>query len=143
MSCALAPQTPPQPMISLNLTTSLLGAALATAILVLVRRDHLHLSHGVSWIIVAATAALLGAWPMLLDRIAFVAGIAYPPALLLLAGVVVLLIKALLADIANTRLERQVRRLNQRLAMFEAEYEQRARAGAKVAGAGSDFGTSS
>ncbi|NMG17868.1 DUF2304 domain-containing protein, partial [Aromatoleum bremense] len=118
-------------MISLNLTTSLLGAALATAILVLVRRDHLHLSHGVSWIIVAATAALLGAWPMLLDRIAFVAGIAYPPALLLLAGVVVLLIKALLADIANTRLERQVRRLNQRLAMFEAEYEQRARAGAK------------
>ena len=108
-------------MMSLNLTTALIGATLAGIILMLVRRDHLHLSHGVSWILVAAVAAVLGAWPSLLDRVAGFAGINYPPALLLLVGVVVLLIKSLLADIANTRLERQVRRLNQRLAMFEAE----------------------
>lgn len=108
-------------MMSLNLTTTLLGIGLAAVILLLVRRDHLHLSHGVSWIVVAAAAALLGAWPALLDRVAAVAGISYSPSLLLLVGVIVLLIKSLLADIANTRLERQVRRLNQRIAMFEAE----------------------
>jgi hypothetical protein len=32
-----------------------------------------------------------------------------------------LLIKALHADILNTRIERQVRRLNQRLAMYELD----------------------
>jgi hypothetical protein len=108
-------------MMSLKFTTFLMGAALAAVILILVRRDRLHLSHGVSWIAVAVTAALLGAWPTLIDRVATIVGISYPPALLLLAGLIVLLIKSLLADIANTRLERQVRRLNQRLAMVEAE----------------------
>ncbi|APR03741.1 DUF2304 domain-containing protein [Thauera chlorobenzoica] len=110
-------------MTSFTLTTALLGLGLATIILVLVRRGHLHLRHGVFWIIVAALAALFGAWPMLIDRIGAISGIRYPPALLLLAAVVVLLIKSLLADMANSRLERQVRRLNQRLAMFEADHE--------------------
>jgi hypothetical protein len=35
----------------------------------------------------------------------------------------VLLVKALHADIVNTRIERQVRRLNQRLAIYELELE--------------------
>jgi hypothetical protein len=67
-------------------------------------------------------AALLGLWPGSFDHIARLAGITYPPALLLLAAVIVLLIKALHADIVNTRIERQVRRLNQRLAMYELEH---------------------
>lgn len=108
-------------MISLHFTTTSLGIGLAVIILMLVRRDHLHLSHGVSWIGMAVAAAVLGAWPALLDRVAMVAGISYPPTLLLLAAVMLLLIKSLLADITNTRLERHVRRLNQRLGMLEAE----------------------
>lgn len=107
-------------MASLQATTTILGVSLALAILVLVRRDHLYLLHGLFWVAIAAAAAVLGAWPGLIDRLAAVAGIAYPPALFLLLVVVVLLIKALHSDMVNTRIERDVRRLNQRIALLEA-----------------------
>ncbi len=110
-------------MASLQATTTLLGAGLAVLILYLIRRDHLYLMHGLFWVVVAAAAAALGAWPGLIDRLARWAGISYPPALLLLLACMVLLIKALHADMVNTRIERDVRRLNQRLALFEADLE--------------------
>ena len=49
------------------------------------------------------------------------AGVAYPPALILAVVCVVLTIKALLADIAQTQLRRDVRRLNQRVALMDAD----------------------
>lgn len=107
---------------SLETTTTLLGVGLAVVILYLVRRDHLYLLHGLFWVVVAVFAAVLGAWPGLIDGLAKVAGISYPPTLLLLLAVVLLLIKALHADMVNTRIERDVRRLNQRLALLEAEF---------------------
>lgn len=108
-------------MVSLQLTTTLLGLGLAAIILMLVRRDHLYLMHGLFWVVVAGAAAVLGAWPGLIDRLAIVAGISYPPTLLLLLVSLVLLLKALHADMLNTRIERDVRRLNQRLALLEAD----------------------
>jgi hypothetical protein len=42
---------------------------------------------------------------------------------LLLVAVVILLVKTLHTDILNTRIERQVKRLNQRLAMLEVGME--------------------
>ena len=92
-------------------------------ILYLIRRDHLYLMHGLFWVAVAAAAAVLGAWPGLIDRLALWTGVGYPPALLLLLACMVLLLKALHADMVNTRIERDVRRLNQRLAMLEADME--------------------
>jgi hypothetical protein len=108
-------------MNSLYYTTSLLGVGLAAVIIFLLRRDHLHLSHGVFWLMVAFFAAIFGLWPVTIDYLAEVVGISYPPALFFLATVILLLIKALHADILNTRIERQVRRLNQRLAMYELD----------------------
>jgi hypothetical protein len=108
-------------MASFELTTTLLGIGLSAAILFLLRRDHLHPVYGLFWLVVAGLAAILGLWPGAVDSIARLAGIAYSPALLLLGAVIVLLIKSLHGDIVNTRIERQVRRLNQRLAMFELE----------------------
>lgn len=110
-------------MATLQITTTLLGLGLAVVILLLVRRDHLYLLHGLFWVAVAGAAALLGAWPGLIDRLASVVGISYPPALLLLLACVVLLVKALHTDMDNTRIERDVRRLNQRLALLEADGE--------------------
>lgn len=114
-------------MLSLQLTTALMGLGLGALILLLVRRDHLYLMHGLFWVLVAILAAVLGAWPGLIDRLARVAGISYPPALLLLFASIVLLVKALHADMMNTRIERDVRRLNQRLAMLEADIENASR----------------
>jgi hypothetical protein len=51
------------------------------------------------------------------------AGFGYPPALLLLLACVLLVVKALHADMVNTRIERDMRRLNQRLALLEADNE--------------------
>ncbi len=110
-------------MASLQMTTTLLGVGLAALILYLIRRDHLYLMHGLFWVVVAGAAALLGAWPGLIDRLAVFTGFSYPPALLLLLSSMVLLIKALHADMVNTRIERDVRRLNQRLALLEADLE--------------------
>jgi hypothetical protein len=112
-------------MTSLYPTTPLLGLGLAAAIMWLLRRDHLHLSHGIFWLSVATLAAVLGIRPETIDRIARFTGISYAPSLLLLIAVIVLLIKTLHTDILNTRIERQVKRLNQRLAMLELELEQK------------------
>lgn len=108
-------------MASLQFTTALMGIGLAALILYLIRRDHLYVMHGLFWVAVAAAAAVLGASPGLIDWLALRLGVAYPPALLLLLACVVLLIKALHSDMVNTRIERDVRRLNQRLAMLEAD----------------------
>ncbi len=110
-------------MTSLSLTTAFLGLGLAGAIIWLLRRDHIHLSHGLFWLSVAALAAMLGVWPETIDKMAAVTGVNYPPALLLLLAVIVLLIKTLHTDILNTRIERQVKRLNQRLAMLDLELQ--------------------
>lgn len=110
-------------MPSLQITTSLMGIGLAVLILYLIRRDHLYLMHGLFWVVVAAAAAVLGAWPGLIDRLARWTGFSYPPALLLLLACMVLVVKALHGDMVNTRIERDVRRLNQRLALLEADLE--------------------
>jgi hypothetical protein len=108
-------------MAPLQLTTTLMGIGLAALILYLIRRDHLYVMHGLFWVLVAGAAAVLGAWPGLIDRLAMVLGVIYPPTLLLLLVSMVLLIKALHSDMLNTRIERDVRRLNQRIALLEAD----------------------
>jgi hypothetical protein len=108
-------------MANLQITTSLLGLGLALIILHLLRRDHIYILHALFWIVIAALAALLGLWPGLIDRVAGWIGISYPPAALLLGAVLVLFIKSLHADITHTRLERQLRRLNQRIALMDAQ----------------------
>ena len=108
-------------MASLQFTTALMGIGLAVLILYLIRRDHLYVMHGLFWVMVAGVAAVLGASPGLIDWLALRLGVTYPPTLLLLMVCMVLLIKALHSDMVNTRIERDVRRLNQRLALLEAD----------------------
>lgn len=105
-----------------HLTVLVIGFGLAYAILYLVRRDHLYIRQGVFWILVAAFSLGFAIWPRLIDTLGGALGIAYPPTLLFLVAIVVLVVKSLLADIISTRLKRDIRRLNQRLAMLEAEH---------------------
>ena len=105
-----------------HLTVLVLGFGLAYAILHLVRRDHLYIRQGVFWIVIAILTLGLAIWPQLIDSLGGALGIAYPPTLLFLVAILVLVVKALLADLTATRLKRDMRRLNQRIAMFEAEH---------------------
>lgn len=102
-------------------TVLVLGIGLAIAILYLIRRDHLYIRQGFFWIVVAVASLAFAIWPRLIDTLGGVLGIAYPPTLLFLAAILVLIVKALFADISLTKLRRDLRRLNQRIALIEAE----------------------
>ena len=108
-------------MKDLHLLLGALGIGLGVAILLLVRRDHLYIRHGLFWMAVAVGSVVLGIWPSLVDRIGQLTGVAYPPALLLLLAIMMLIIRAVIVDIAFTRLGREVRMLNQKIALMESE----------------------
>lgn len=102
------------------LVVAVLGVGLALTILTLIRRDHIQLRQGLFWIAVAAASLVFGIWPGLIDRLSQAAGIAYSPALLFLVAIVVLILRALFTDIALTQIKRDLRRLNQRIALSES-----------------------
>ena len=114
-------------MKSYQVTVLVMAIGLAVGILYLVRRDHIYIRQGLFWILVALFSLGLGTWPRAIDVIGEELGVAYPPALLLLVAVLVLMIKGLLADIGQTKLRRDVRRLNQRIALLEGENRGRSR----------------
>jgi hypothetical protein len=110
-------------MMEYHLLATVLGIGLALTILTLIRRDHIHLRQGLFWTAVAVASLVFGIWPGLIDFLSQAVGIAYSPALLFLVAIVVLILRALFTDIALTQLKRDVRRLNQRIALSESRDE--------------------
>lgn len=106
-----------------HLLVIVLGIGLALTIFTLIRRDHIHLRQGLFWTAVAVASLVFGIWPGLIDRLSQAVGIAYSPALLFLVAIVVLILRALFTDIALTQLKRDMRRLNQRIALSESRDE--------------------
>lgn len=100
-------------------SAALLGVSLALLILLLLRRDHLYLRDAIFWLATATASILFAVMPGWVDVLGVAAGVAYPPALILAVVCVVLVIKALLSDLALTQLRRDVRRLNQRIALMD------------------------
>lgn len=103
------------------LTTSVIGIATAVAIIVLIRRDHLHVRYGLWWILVAAAFALLGVFPQTVDVLGVKLGIAYPPILAVIVALTVIVLKILLMDIERSRNQIRIQRLVQRVALLESE----------------------
>ena len=101
-----------------------IGLLVAATILFLIRRDKLHVRHGVFWLLVALVFAGLGFAPPLVDWLARLIGVGYPPVLALVAAIAVLVIKILLMDIDQARHEVQLQRLIQRVAMLEGTLQQ-------------------
>jgi hypothetical protein len=105
----------------MHITTGLIGIITAFSIIVLIRKDHLHVRYGVVWIAVAAIFAVLGLFPVIIDKIAVYLGVAYPPTLALTLGFAVLVLKILISDIERSRNLVKIQRLVQRTALLEAE----------------------
>jgi hypothetical protein len=109
---------------SYQLTSAILGLLIASTILWLIRRDHLHSRHAFWWLLVALIVVLLGIFPKIIDVIALQVGVNYPPTLLFILGIGMILIKVLLMDLHQSQLERKLRRLAQKLAISEGEKEE-------------------
>ena len=110
--------------------STLIGTIIGAVLVFLVRRDHIHGAYAVWWALVAASVFLLGLFPGIIDWIGKQLGIAYPPVLILVVGICVMLVKMLTMDIDRSRQERRVRRLAQRMAILEnllEQHEQRER----------------
>jgi hypothetical protein len=101
--------------------TGFIGLATAATIVLLIRKDHLHVRYGMWWMIVAFAFALLGLYPRIVDKVANLVGIAYPPVLALTIAAVVLVIKILIMDIERSRNAARLQRLVQRIALLESE----------------------
>lgn len=102
-------------------TSAILGLVLASTILWLIRRDHLHSHHALWWLLVAFTVMLLGIFPTMIDWIARWLGVNYPPTLLFIFGMGMILVKVISIDLHQSELERKIRRLAQQIAILEGE----------------------
>ncbi len=103
------------------LITGIIGIATAVTIVILIRRDHLHVRYGLWWMTVASAFFLLGLFPAFFDGVARYLGIAYPPVLALTVAMVVLVIKILMMDIERSRSAIKLQRLVQRIALLESD----------------------
>lgn len=98
-------------MITHRLTTTIIGVALFVAIIIFVRRGRLQEKYSLVWFGTGILIVILGAFPTIVDRIAWVFGIHYPPALLLIAAVGILLIHVLYLSTLVSRDEVRIREL--------------------------------
>jgi hypothetical protein len=101
---------------------SLIGAgALLLFVLELVRRRQLLERYALLWLFSGGVVLLLGAWTGLLQDIADVAGIAYPPSALFGVAFLFVLVLLLHFSVAVSKLTDQTKVLAQRLALLEQE----------------------
>jgi len=106
--------------LSYHSTSALMGISLGLIILYLVRRNHLHTRYALPWLMAVVCIWILGLFPTLSDAISKLLGISYPPTLVLIGAIALIVIKLLLMDIDRSRTEVRVQRLIQRLAILEA-----------------------
>ena len=74
----------------ISLVSGTIGILVGFIIILLIRKDRLHIQHGLGWIMVAVGFALLGFSPSAFDYIARHLGIAYSPILALILSIAML-----------------------------------------------------
>jgi hypothetical protein len=108
-------------------STVLLGLVLE-----LVRRRRLTEEHSLIWIIGAFVLLALSSWRNVLDVLAPVIGVHYPPALLLLALTGFVLLVSLYFSVVISRQRRDIERLLEEIALLAADVRQLAGSGRPV-----------
>lgn len=106
---------------SMHWISAIIGLGLAGTILYLVRRDHLHGPYALWWLLVAGAALVMGAFPGVIDWLGRITHVYYPPALPIIIGLSLVLVRLLKFDIDRSRQERRMRRLVQKVAMLEEQ----------------------
>jgi hypothetical protein len=107
-----------------NLTILIIGAFLSLTILYLVRKGKMHGPYATWWLLVATCAIILSIFPQLMDWVASHLGVTYPPSLIMVLAISMILLRMLTMDMALTRKEQKIRRLTQKVAMLEDKINQ-------------------
>jgi len=105
----------------LRVILALLGLGIGFLMVYLVRRDRLHGIHAVWWIAVSTCVIVFGMFPRVIDWIGTLLGVSYPPILLVIVTLLLVLVKLLTIDLDRTRHDRKLRYLAQRIAILEHE----------------------
>jgi len=105
-------------MISYRITTTIIGAILFSIIFALVRRGKLQEKYALAWFAIGIITVILGLFPIIIDSIARLTGITYPPALLFALAAGVLLIQNLYLFIYSSQNELRIKELLQQVAVL-------------------------
>ena len=108
----------------ITLITGIFGILTALGIMILIRKDQLHVRYGLGWVAVAITFSMLGFFPKVFDYLATYLGVTYPPVLALTLGFSLFVIKILIMDIERSGNEVKLQRLVQRIALLETEIKE-------------------
>ena len=105
----------------ITILSAVFGLLFAALLLYLVRRDHLHISHGLGWTLAIVLSALLGFAPRIFDAVAEGLGVSYAPILGIALAIAALITKALMNDIEISKLRVRHQRLVQKVALLETQ----------------------
>jgi len=97
------------------------SALLLLGVLELVRSRRLVEQYSLLWLFTAAVLLLLSCWRGLLDRLAFLVGIHYPPSALFLVGFGFFLLLLLHVSLVLSDLSERTKRLAQEVALLKEE----------------------
>ncbi|MEW6989423.1 DUF2304 domain-containing protein [Colwelliaceae bacterium 6441] len=87
----------------------------------LIRKDSILMGAAFRWLVLSVGILILGIFPQIADYSAKMVGISYPPILPILLACLLLILKALLADIERAKTQVKIDRMAQKLAILEAE----------------------
>lgn len=109
---------------AMNIYIIIIGIMLSITILLMVRKDKMHGPYSIWWLLIAISAIILSLFPKISDYIAGWVGIAYPPTIILVLAISLILLKMLSMDMERTKQERKIRRLTQKIAILEDRLDQ-------------------
>jgi hypothetical protein len=104
-----------------NVVTIAIALFVGGTILWLIRRRQLRVYHTMTWGLAVFSLILFGVFPSIIDWLGFQLGIKYPPILLIIVALCIVLVKLLTMDIERTRQETRIRILIQKMGAYEAE----------------------
>ena len=104
--------------------TSIVAIVFFLFVVILIRRDSILMGAAFRWLILAISILVLGVFPQVADIAAGWVGIAYSPILPVILACLLLMLKALIADIERAKTQVKMDRIAQKLAMVEMELEQ-------------------
>ncbi|PIE71191.1 MAG: hypothetical protein CSA22_03970 [Deltaproteobacteria bacterium] len=108
-------------MISYRITSAMIGISVAVVIFFLIRKDHLHIKYAFAWLALGASIALISAFPGIIDQVGAFLGVHYPPVIIIITCIAVILVKVLVMDIQRSKHEQQIKVLASKIAILESE----------------------